>query len=203
MTKLTRGERFTAARMDYNQHGSQSMDAVSKATGICSSMISDLENDDKNRSVGHDKILTLAQHYGVSVDYLLCLSQCPKISCDIDYICEHTGLSRDSVQLLMKLKKQSSSSEAVSDLEVLDAILANDANTLLLHNIGLLFCLDSRRIVSLSESDSFSRSTGELSMIITQEDLRNIILGRITRSLQSLKKYLKIKVNNRLTNESE
>ena len=54
MHTLTRGGRFKYARTVLNQHGNQSMDEVYSATWISPSMIKDLEDDEKNRSVGYD-----------------------------------------------------------------------------------------------------------------------------------------------------
>lgn len=74
MYALNRGGRFKYARTVLNQHGSQSMGEVYSATRIYPSVIADLEDDDKVRSVGYDKIATLAKHYGVSSDFLLGIS---------------------------------------------------------------------------------------------------------------------------------
>ena len=60
--ELTRGERFKDARIVHNQHGKQTMDEVAAATGISKSLIQALENDDKERSVGYDKVAALAAH---------------------------------------------------------------------------------------------------------------------------------------------
>ena len=103
MCVLTRGERFKDARIVHNQHGSQSMDEVYSATGISQSMIKDLEDDEKNRSVGYDKIAILARHYGVSSDFLLGLSPYPTVEKDLEYICKYTGLSEASVKYLKLL----------------------------------------------------------------------------------------------------
>lgn len=100
MCVLTRGERFKDARTVHNQHGSQSMDEVYSATGISPSMIKDLEDDEKNRSVGYDKIAILAQYYGVSSDFLLGLSPYSTVEKDLEYICKYTGLSEKSVKYL-------------------------------------------------------------------------------------------------------
>ena len=67
--ELTRGERFKDARIVHNQHGKQTMDEVAAATGISKSLIQALENDDKERSVGYDKVAALAAHYRVTADY--------------------------------------------------------------------------------------------------------------------------------------
>ena len=101
MCNLTRGERFKDARIVHNQHGSQSMDEVYATTGVSASMIKDLEDDQKERSVGYDKIAALAKHYGVSSDYLLGLSPYPTTNKDLEFVCRYTGLSEDSVRSLM------------------------------------------------------------------------------------------------------
>ena len=75
--ELTRGERFKDARIVHNQHGKQTMDEVAAATGISKSLIQALENDDKERSVGYDKVAALAAHYRVTADYLLGLTNDP------------------------------------------------------------------------------------------------------------------------------
>lgn len=97
MCKLTRGERFKDARTVHNQNGNQSMDEVYTATGVAASMIKDLEDDDKNRSVGYEKIAALAKHYGVSSDYLLGLSPNPTTNKDIDAVCKFTGLTEKNI----------------------------------------------------------------------------------------------------------
>ena len=97
MCTLTRGERFEDARKVYNRHGNQTMDEVTAATGVKKSMIQALEDDGNNRSVGYDKVAKLAAHYGVSVNWLLCL--------DGDYhICpsavDELGLSQKNTDFL-------------------------------------------------------------------------------------------------------
>ena len=77
MVKLTRGERFKDARVTHNVHGNQTTREVAQATGITASLVNDLENDNSNRSVGYDKIVKLAMHYGVSTDWLLGLTDAP------------------------------------------------------------------------------------------------------------------------------
>lgn len=81
---LTRAEKFKDARVVHNQHGKQTMDAVFEATGVNKSIISALERDAKGdgtpitQGVGYDKVVKLAEHYGVSLDYLLSSSDDPK-----------------------------------------------------------------------------------------------------------------------------
>ena len=100
MCTLSRGERFKDARLVHNRNGKQSMDDVYTATGVSASMIKDLEDDDKERSVGYDKIAILAKHYGVSTDYLLSLTNDPKRTpCATDEL----GLSAQSINWLSLL----------------------------------------------------------------------------------------------------
>lgn len=72
---LSRGERFKDARVLYNQHGNQTMKEVKDATGVNQSTIQALEDDDIIRSVGYDKVVALARHYGVSLNWLLGLTE--------------------------------------------------------------------------------------------------------------------------------
>lgn len=103
MHTLTRGGRFKYARTVLNQHGSQSMDEVYSATWISPSMIKDLEDDDKVRSVGYDKIATLAKHYGVSSDFLLGISDVKTPDTTAQAVIEYTGLSEDNVSTLHRM----------------------------------------------------------------------------------------------------
>lgn len=77
MAILSRGERFKDARIVHNKNGKQTMKTVEIATGVSASLIKDLEDDNSSRSVGYEKVTVLAKHYGVSSDWLLCLSNDP------------------------------------------------------------------------------------------------------------------------------
>lgn len=102
MYKLERWERFTDARVEFNIHGKQTMDEVEAATGVSKNMISDLENENKNRDVGYQKIAKLANHYGVSIDWLV------GSTTDIEVgpgSLEDIGISEESKYLIMRKLK--------------------------------------------------------------------------------------------------
>ncbi len=63
-------ERFRKARTELNQNGLQTVAAVSAATGVSASLISDLENEFKVRFASYPNVAALAKHYGVSADFL-------------------------------------------------------------------------------------------------------------------------------------
>lgn len=96
---LTRGERFKDARTVHNQHGHQTMAQVHKATGISASLIQELE-DDSDRDFGYCKIVKLAEHYGVSVDWLVGLAPARTVDPEIQGICKYTGLSSGTITQL-------------------------------------------------------------------------------------------------------
>ena len=75
----------------------QIIDAVAKETGIKKSMISELEDDDKNRDVGYSSIAKLAKHYGVSADWLLGLTNDPHID---PPAVDELGLSKAAVNMI-------------------------------------------------------------------------------------------------------
>lgn len=113
MVRLTRGERFKDARLERNQHKKQTMDEVAAATGISKSLIQSLEDDDTKRSVGYDKVAKLAEHYGVTADFLLGLSDDPSPR---KSAIDELGLSPEAVQWLNKLCSDYKSSNAINDI---------------------------------------------------------------------------------------
>lgn len=80
MNKNETTNRFKLARTAHNQHGKQSANDVKEATGISASLINDIEAEDpaKIRGVSYLVVKKLAQHYGVSSDYLLGLTDVPR-----------------------------------------------------------------------------------------------------------------------------
>lgn len=106
MAKLTRGERFKDARIVHNQHKKQTMDEVSAAAGVSKSLIQSLEDDSVNRSAGYDKVARLAEHYGVTTDYLLCLTDDPHRQ---PAATDDLGLSAKAVKTLQILKNSGES----------------------------------------------------------------------------------------------
>lgn len=96
---LSTGERFKDARLIWNRHGKQTMAQVRAETGVSASMISDLEND-RDRRVDYREIGKLAAHYGVSVDWLLGLTETRSPDPRVQAACRYTGLSENTVGLL-------------------------------------------------------------------------------------------------------
>lgn len=112
--QTTQGERFKDARTVWNQHGNQSTKVVSDATGISTSIINALENE--TRSVGYEKVIALAKHYGVSVDWLSGLTNDPHLQpCAVDEL----GIS---VEAIYSIKNFSADS---NKLKIFDAIITH------------------------------------------------------------------------------
>lgn len=112
MSRLTRGERFKDARVVHNQHKKQTMDEVFAATGVSKSLIQSLEDDSINRSVGYDKVAKLAEHYGVTTDYLLCLTDDPHRQ---PAATDDLGLSAKAVKKIRNLQRCSSNEREYMD----------------------------------------------------------------------------------------
>lgn len=195
MPKLTRGECFKDARLVHNQHGWQSMEEVYTQTGVSASMIKDLEDDDKIRSVGYDKVVILAKHYGVSTDYLLGLSTYPKVANDFDRVCEYTGLSKKSVKYLSQLREMHNLSYSFDNwdiLDVLNTLLENDAKSKLLENTALLMQLNLKRnricgaMRPSGTEDSISISDP---ITISTDDICAILLNKIETALFELRDF--------------
>lgn len=91
------GEHFKEARTKYNQHGSQSPYDVEniKEIGISNSTIYEIEKGKKKSGPSAEVVIKLAQHYGVSADFLLGLSENPyRIPSTVDEL----GLSLEAIR---------------------------------------------------------------------------------------------------------
>lgn len=99
---MKEANRFKLARTQHNQHGTQSVKEVANVTGITKSLIDDLESTaGKPRNVSYLKVKTLAEHYGVSSDYLLGISSVPSVNMNIQTVCKVTKLSEKAVDGLI------------------------------------------------------------------------------------------------------
>ena len=93
--------RFKRARTKYNRHGAQSTQELAKETGVTKSLIEDIESTiGRPHNVGYLTVKKLAQHYGVSADYLLGISDTPSTKEDIQTACKTTGLSTSVIEWL-------------------------------------------------------------------------------------------------------
>ncbi|MBR7085054.1 MAG: hypothetical protein IKI37_07750, partial [Oscillospiraceae bacterium] len=92
---------------EFSKHGKQTQDAVCEATGIVKSKYSDLERPDRTRKATAADIALLAEHYGVSADYLLGLTDVPTPKeADITAVCEYMGYSTETIKNLREIKTQ-------------------------------------------------------------------------------------------------
>lgn len=130
MPVLTRGERFKDARTVHNQHGKQTLSAVAENTNIAQSLIQALEDDDSTRDVGYNKVAVLAKHYGVSIDWLCCLSEDPS---RIPGAVDELGLSPQAID---NLKKYCSSDNASDFIDGINTILTAPRIRLLAERIS-------------------------------------------------------------------
>ena len=112
--------RFKTARTIHNRHGAQSTQEVAKETGITKSLIEDIESTvGKPRNVGYLTVKKLAQHYGVSTDYLLGLTDTTSTKEDIQAACKTTGLSTSVIEWLKTITGDP------AKIDILNSILDN------------------------------------------------------------------------------
>lgn len=104
-TKLSRAERFQDARLIHNVNGKETIREVAEKLNFSKTVLEALENDNDERDVGYSKIKILAEHYGVSADYLLGLDDFPSIEHNNKVVESITGLSSKSVKALSFLNK--------------------------------------------------------------------------------------------------
>ncbi len=136
---------FKTARIEHNQHGKQSVPVVSKETGLVKSLIEDLEsNSGKIRDTGYLKIAKLAEYYGVSIDFLAGISDCPSSDIDIRAICKYTGLSEKAVTILHQIQE-------FPESDIDDSSIVNHNNTRLINMVLEDACDSIKGITSEDE----------------------------------------------------
>ena len=109
--------RFKKARTIHNRHGAQSTQEVAKETGVTKSLIEDIESTvGKPRNVGYLTVKKLAQHYGVSADYLLGISDTPSTKEDIQTACKTTGLSTSVIEWLKTITGDPAKIDALNSI---------------------------------------------------------------------------------------
>lgn len=91
--------RFKKARCELNVHGYQSVAQVIKATGVSKTTINELESAirTKPRNARKETVAKLAEHYGVSVGYLIGVEDTPTIDPNSRAAQEYTGLSAAAI----------------------------------------------------------------------------------------------------------
>lgn len=91
--------------------------------------VSFIERGERKASL--DQIVALAQHFNVSTDYLLGLSDAPTADKDLQFICDYTGLSLQSIALLRQTKHSTIySSRSDTVLKVVDVLIKNIGSAL-------------------------------------------------------------------------
>lgn len=90
------GQRLSVAR---KKAGLMQKD-VAKFLGVKDNIVSYYENGDRIPTV--EQYTKLAKFFGVSADYLLCLSDAKTNDKDLQYVCDYTGLSAEAIQKIHK-----------------------------------------------------------------------------------------------------
>lgn len=154
------GERFMKARTIYNKNGNQNKKEAAAGAGVTESILSNIENDDIDRDVGCSHVIALANYYGVATDYLLGISDIPKIDLDLKNACEYLGLSANTVEAIH--------SEFNNEMKsILDELIDNTSFRLLL--IRLCMC---RLYAKQCKNDVESSPENNIEDIIAQSKLQ-------------------------------
>lgn len=82
--------------------GEKTQAEAAQAIGLKASAYSMYEGE--RREPGFDTLVMIADHYGVSTDYLLGRTECKSPDIDTRAICKNTGLSEAAVSTLIELK---------------------------------------------------------------------------------------------------
>lgn len=81
----------------------KSREVIAKAIGCDVSTITKQYNGDRKLTI--DFVVKYAKYFNVSTDYLLGVTDVQTVDNDIKFICNYTGLSDESVDVLKQLNK--------------------------------------------------------------------------------------------------
>lgn len=95
LNKIELGNRITKLRE--SKHKTQS-DIANLLELKSHQQVSYLENGNENRNMSLSQLITLAEYFNVSTDYLLGLSDAPTSDKDLQFICDYTGLNENTIQ---------------------------------------------------------------------------------------------------------
>lgn len=161
------------------------MDQVSRETGIRKSLIADLENDDKNRDVGYQKIAILAEHYGVSANWLLGLTHDPHmVPCTLDAL----GLSEKSAATILNYQETSMGQYFCKFIDdMIEAATLGDvlANYMQLYQSGKTACAASRNRYDLwtaAEIQNFLDGAGMIAL--NAKDYKRFCINNLLDSIR-------------------
>ena len=163
--------RFKLARTTYNQQGKESVKTVSSGTGISKSLIDDLEsNVGKKRAVSYLTVKKLAEHYGVTSDYLLGISDIPNNDTRLQAVNQVTGLS---VNAIIRLSDVKNSDPALSNIV---SLLLEDKNCLYFLSLiqGLLDNRDSMVELDIAGKNMHILDKNLLAAVLQTQLLENI-----------------------------
>lgn len=152
-----RAKRFKDARTKYNVHGKQGLKEVFEATkkidgtGVQASMISDLEASiGEERPVRYQKVLTLAEYYGVNVAWLMGQSDSRFVDEGLQALSKATGLSDNAIQVLNAIKEINFNSQ-------LSRLLESSYFADMLYQFSCAMKINANNKQSDSEADTIER----------------------------------------------
>jgi len=183
---------FATRLMDLIYDSKESISYLADKTGVASGALSKYQNSINEPSISN--LVLIANHFNVSTDYLLGLTNVKTRDIDIQAICKKTGLSEKSIALITILnsvdslnplleKDSAKSLKAVLELEpvkILNAMLESDDFFRLIYGIERLnLKYKALRDVPLSddEIEEDNESVFSFALYNLHEDIKNLIIS--------------------------
>ncbi len=100
MPKNATTETFAERLADLIADRNISLDKIGKEIGVSKSTLSKYTNDEAEAPIG--TLVKLANYFNVSADYLIGISEAKTNNKDLQFICDYTGLSNETIETLHK-----------------------------------------------------------------------------------------------------
>lgn len=172
------GERLKELRGDLSQSKLVKDFTNRTNTTLTAQSLGRYENE--TRKPDSEMLIALSKYYGVSADYLLGLSDVKEINADKKAVCEYTGLSEESIDVLERIKSNIYNENYL--LGIINLIL-KETNLLGLLNAYLLGEDKANRLFDDSQI-GFIEYNG---LTLRIEDIRKIIQIEIQEELSRIR----------------
>ena len=201
INKKVTGERLKQLRIQKGETQTE----IAKLLGSSRQIVSYYETGERMPHV--EDLITLAEHFETSVDYLLGLSDVQSLDTQINEVCEYTRLSQKAVELLHNDYFLNLGLTKIVDVLITDCCRISDeeftgtnsADVLGIVRDYLLLSLDNNEEYQITAeggllpAKEYEKIWGELPIrSINKSDLiENVLLSDIQDSLKKLKRILK------------
>lgn len=195
-TKTTTIEQRIGRRI-WDLRGSESQSELAEAVGVSREIVQHWERG--SRHIKADNIVALARHFGVTTDYLLCMTNERAATPEEQAIVDYTGLTESSVKALHNLNESSSIEREFRQTVINRLLSAKGFQKYVLGSLSAAYSLKVGATVDLEDYlNTFNFSEDDKSKIRTAFEVLPLmnLAGYTKQTLLSGDDAVRLQINN-------